>query len=59
MSEVELNRMIDYTLLKPEATSDDIRRVCDEAKRHKFFSVCVNSSYRISLCTTILSSNNI
>ena len=45
VSEVELNRMIDHTLLKPDATTDDIRRVCDEAKRYKFFSVCVNTHY--------------
>jgi deoxyribose-phosphate aldolase len=45
VSEVGLNRMIDHTLLKPDATSDDIRRLCDEAKRYKFFSVCVNTHY--------------
>lgn len=36
---------IDHTLLKPEATVADIQRLCDEARRHKFFSVCVNPSY--------------
>jgi deoxyribose-phosphate aldolase len=45
VSGIELNRMIDHTLLKPDATSEDIRRVCDEAKRYKFFSVCVNTHY--------------
>jgi deoxyribose-phosphate aldolase len=34
--------LIDHTLLKPEATADDIRRICAEAKRYKFASVCVN-----------------
>ncbi|UCF04625.1 MAG: deoxyribose-phosphate aldolase [bacterium] len=45
MGELELNRLIDHTLLKPEATADDIRRVCDEAKQHGFFSVCINTHY--------------
>ncbi len=37
--------LIDHTLLKPEATVADIQRLCDEASRHRFFSVCVNPSY--------------
>jgi deoxyribose-phosphate aldolase len=36
---------IDHTLLKPEATMEDVRKICDEAKKHKFCSVCVNPSY--------------
>ena len=42
---MKLNRYIDHTLLKPTATSADIIRLCDEAKEHQFFSVCVNSSH--------------
>lgn len=45
MAELELNRLIDHTLLKPEAEPDDIRKACDEAKRFDFFSVCVNTHY--------------
>jgi len=37
-----LAALIDHTLLKPEATRDDIRRLCQEARRHGFASVCVN-----------------
>jgi deoxyribose-phosphate aldolase len=37
--------LIDHTLLKPEATAADIHRLCDEARRHRFCSVCVNPSY--------------
>lgn len=40
-----MNSAIDHTLLKPEATADDIRRLCAEAREHRFFSVCVNSSW--------------
>lgn len=36
---------IDHTLLKMDATENEIKKVCDEAKAHHFFSVCVNSSY--------------
>lgn len=35
-------KMIDHTLLKPIATRDDIRRLCDEARQYGFFSVCIN-----------------
>jgi deoxyribose-phosphate aldolase len=34
--------LIDQTLLKPEATSEDIARLCGEAVEHSFCSVCVN-----------------
>ncbi len=34
--------LIDHTLLKPEATEADIRRVCAEAREYGFASVCVN-----------------
>lgn len=36
--------LIDHTLLKPEATHEDIRRLCDEALKYGFASVCVNPS---------------
>ncbi|HEU4597700.1 MAG TPA: deoxyribose-phosphate aldolase [Pyrinomonadaceae bacterium] len=36
---------VDHTLLKPEATEDDIRKLCEEAARYKFASVCVNPSW--------------
>lgn len=32
----------DHTLLKPEASYDQIVKLCDEAKEHKFATVCVN-----------------
>lgn len=38
----DISRLIDHTLLKPEATRDDIRRICDEALKYGFASVCVN-----------------
>jgi len=35
--------LIDHTLLKPEATREDIVKVCREARQHRFASVCVNA----------------
>jgi deoxyribose-phosphate aldolase len=46
---MELNKYIDHTLLKPEATSDDIIKLCEEAKQYKFKAVCVNPCY-VGLC---------
>lgn len=37
-----LAAVIDHTLLKPEATNDDIKRICREALENTFASVCVN-----------------
>ena len=42
---MDLAKYIDHTLLKPEATKADIDKICAEALQHKFFSVCVNSSW--------------
>lgn len=41
----ELARYIDHTLLKPEATEEQVNKLCDEAAKHHFYSVCVNSSW--------------
>lgn len=40
--EADIARLIDHTLLKPEASRDDIRKLCDEALQYGFASVCVN-----------------
>jgi deoxyribose-phosphate aldolase len=37
--------LIDHTLLKPEATDEDIKRLCEEAARYRFASVCVNPTW--------------
>ncbi|MCX7875822.1 MAG: deoxyribose-phosphate aldolase [Melioribacteraceae bacterium] len=46
-------RMIDHTLLKPEATADEIIKLCNEAKQYNFASVCVNPCY-VPLCADLL-----
>lgn len=44
LTTAQLAAYIDHTLLKPDATAKDIERLCAEAREHRFFSVCVNSS---------------
>lgn len=38
-------RMIDHTLLKAEATKEQIEKLCAEAKQFNFASVCVNPTW--------------
>lgn len=45
-----LNKYFDHTLLKPEATSEQIDKLCEEAAKYDFYSVCVNSCY-VARCT--------
>ena len=42
---MELNKYIDHTILKATAGENDIKKLCEEAKKHKFYSVCVNCCY--------------
>lgn len=42
---MEFAQYFDHTILKPEATEADVRKVCEEAKAYGFASVCVNSCY--------------
>lgn len=46
-------RMIDHTLLKPEATPDEINKLCEEARTYNFVSVCINPCY-VQLCKDLL-----
>ncbi|MBN2357852.1 MAG: deoxyribose-phosphate aldolase [Deltaproteobacteria bacterium] len=40
----DIARMIDHTLLKQDATTQQLKQVCDEAKQYGFATVCVNSA---------------
>jgi deoxyribose-phosphate aldolase len=40
----KIARLIDHTLLKPETTNDDLRQVCEEARKWNFATVCVNAA---------------
>lgn len=41
----DLAQYIDHTLLKPEATKEQIEKLCEEAIEHNFKSVCINPYY--------------
>jgi deoxyribose-phosphate aldolase len=53
-----LARYIDHTLLKPEATKQNVRKLCEEALEHHFYAVCVNS-WMIPTCREILKTTKI
>jgi deoxyribose-phosphate aldolase len=51
--EPDLARMIDHTLLRADATRDEIVALCGDARKHRFASVCVNTTW-VPLCRTLL-----
>ena len=53
-----LSSTIDHTLLKPDATAQEIDELCDEAARHRFASVCVNGTW-VKRCAEILSGSGV
>lgn len=55
---IEYNRLIDHTLLKADASPQEIENLCNEAIKYKFFSVCVNPSY-IKLAKQKLSGSDV
>ncbi len=55
---MELNSYIDHTNLKPTATMRDIEKLCDEAKKYHFASVCVHPYY-VSLAHELLKGSNV
>ncbi|MEZ4708029.1 MAG: deoxyribose-phosphate aldolase [Caldilineaceae bacterium] len=50
---VSVARLIDHTLLKPDATSAQVQQLCADALEHQFASVCVNSTW-LALCQSLL-----
>lgn len=55
---MEINKYIDYTDLKADATKADIEKLCAVAKAHDYASVCVNSRY-VSLCKELLKDTDV
>lgn len=55
---MEINKYIDYTNLKADATKADIEKLCAVAKAHDYASVCVNSRY-VSLCKELLKGSDV
>lgn len=48
-SDTPLASLIDHTLLKPDATPDQVVHLCAEAQQYRFASVCVNPTH-VPLC---------
>lgn len=42
---MKFEKYFDHTILKPDATKEDVIKICDEAKTNGFASVCVNEYY--------------
>ena len=53
-----ISKMIDHTLLKPDATAEQIKKLCSEAVEHCFCSVCVNSG-RAALAKECISGSGV
>jgi deoxyribose-phosphate aldolase len=50
--------MIDHSLLKPDATKEEIRNLCEEGKKYNFVSVCVNPVW-VSFCSDLLKGSSV
>jgi len=55
---LELARMIDHTLLKPEANRTQILTLCQEARQYLFYSVCVNPCW-VKTCSEELAGSEV
>ncbi|NCQ18840.1 MAG: deoxyribose-phosphate aldolase, partial [Ignavibacteria bacterium] len=58
LPDLSLARMIDHTMLKPDATNDEITKLCSEAKQYHFASVCVNPGF-VPLCSSLLKGTDV
>lgn len=54
----DIAAMIDHTLLKADATTEDVRKLCEEARKHHFASVCVNTTF-VPLCRRLLAGSGV
>ena len=55
---MKLEKYIDHTNLKQDATKGDIEKLCKEAKEHDFASVCVNPCW-VSFCKSLLEKTSV
>ena len=55
---MDINNYIDYTNLKAYATKEDIKKLCEEAVKFHFVSVCVNPCY-VELAKELLEGTNV
>lgn len=55
---LEMASKIDHTLLKPEATREEISQLCFEARKYSFASVCINPTH-VKLCKSLLRGSSV
>ena len=55
---MKINKLIDHTILKAVTTSKDVERICDEAKKYDFASVCINPCF-VSLAKELLEGTDV
>ena len=58
MTPAKIASLIDHTLLKPEATAEQIAQLCDEAAQYNFTAVCINPRW-VSLAADRLNSTQV
>jgi deoxyribose-phosphate aldolase len=56
--DLSLARLIDHTILKPDASAGEVAQLCREAREYHFASVCVNSIY-VPLCADMLKGSDV
>jgi deoxyribose-phosphate aldolase len=54
---MNIAKYIDHTILKPEATVEDVKKLCKEAREYNFASVCVNGCYANLVSTELTGSD--
>ncbi len=54
----DMAKLIDHTMLKPEATRAEVIALCEEAAKHKFASVCVNTTW-VPVCKALLANTGV
>lgn len=58
MEKRDIAKIIDHTILKPEASVEAVEKICKEALEHKFASVCINPCH-VALCSKILKDSSV
>ncbi len=56
--DLRLAKLIDHTLLKPDATPEQVAQLCFEARKYGFASVCVNPTW-VRLCSQLLEDSSV
>lgn len=51
-------KLIDHTLLKPDATRAELVKLCEEARTHRFASVCINTTW-VTLAVELLKGSGV